>query len=170
MNSMNAPSRPSPLLCWRGALGASPSPAPADARFAATTLDISAYGEVRVAPDMAAINLGVTDQAATAAAALSDNAQAMTKVVDALRAGGIEARDIQTSSLSLSPQYAYSQGQPPKLTGYEAANQVLVTVRDLKRLGAAVDAVVGAGATNVGSIQFDCSRGSRPRTPPGWRR
>jgi uncharacterized protein YggE len=138
---------------------AAPSALPAqtaapDARFAATTLDVSAYGEVSVAPDMATIRLGVTTQGASAGKAMGDNAAAMNRVVAALRAGGIEARDIQTSNLSLQPQYAYEQGQAPRLTGYEASNQVAVTVRDLTRLGSAVDAVVNAGATNVGSIEF----------------
>jgi uncharacterized protein YggE len=126
----------------------------ADARFAATTLDLSAYGEVTVPPDMAAITLGVTTQAPTAGQSLGDNAAAMNRVVAALRAGGVAASDIQTSNLGLSPQYAYDQGQAPKLTGYEASNHVVVSVRDLARLGVAVDAVVKAGATNVGSIQF----------------
>jgi uncharacterized protein YggE len=130
------------------------TPAAVDARFAATTLDVSAYGEVSVAPDMATIRLGVTTQGGSAAKAMGDNAAAMNRVVGALRAGGIEARDIQTSNLSLEPQYAYAQGQEPRLTGYEASNQVAVTVRDLTRLGSAVDAVVNAGATNVGSIEF----------------
>jgi len=147
------------------ALAAAPAlhaqPAAAATRFDATTLDLAAYGEVSVAPDMATINLGVTNQAPTAAQALADNAQAMNKVVAALKAGGIEARDIQTSNIGLSPQYAYEQGQAPRLTGYEASNQVTVTVRNLPRLGAAVDAVVNAGATNVSSIQF----GLLSRTP-----
>ena len=135
--------------------------APGEAQFAATTLDLSASGEVSVAPDMATITLGVTNQAPSADQALRDNAEAMNRAVAALRAGGIEARDIQTPSLSLNPQYVYLQNQPPKLSGYEASNQVSVTVRDLARLGPAVDAVVGAGATNVSQISF----GLKSRTP-----
>ena len=135
--------------------------APGEAQFADTTLDLSASGEVSVAPDMATITLGVTNQAPSADQALRDNAEAMNRAVAALRAGGIEARDIQTSSLSLNPQYVYLQNQPPKLSGYEASNQVSVTVRDLARLGPAVDAVVGAGATNVSQISF----GLKSRTP-----
>lgn len=124
------------------------------ARFAATTLDLSGHGEVRAAPDMATIQLGVTRQAPSGAAAVQADAKAMTAVVAALRAGGIEARDIRTSTLSLTPQYAYAEGQPRRLTGYEADNQVTVTVDDLSRLGVVVDAVVNAGANNVGDIRF----------------
>jgi uncharacterized protein YggE len=114
-----------------------------------------------VPPDKATIVLGVETQGASAAAALQANASQMTRVADALRAGGIDPRDIQTSTLSVSPQYAYAQGQAPRLTGYQAANQVTVTVEDLTRLGRVVDAVVNAGATNVGAITFGLkSRGS----------
>jgi hypothetical protein len=126
----------------------------ADPRFQATTLDISATGEVKAAPDMATITLGVSQQAATAADAMQANAAAMARVIAALKSGGIAARDIETSSLNLAPQYVYAQNQPAKLTGYEASNQVTVTVRDLTKLGAAIDAVVAAGATNIGGVQF----------------
>ncbi|MFI4936730.1 MAG: SIMPL domain-containing protein [Caulobacterales bacterium] len=136
-------------------------PAPADAQFAATTLDLAAYGEVQAAPDMATISLGVTTQAPTAAQAMADNARAMTAVLSALKAGGIADKQIQTANLTLEPQYVYVQNQPPRLNGYQASNQVTVTVLDLSRLGAAVDAVTGAGATNVSSISF----GLKSRTP-----
>ncbi|MFI4975363.1 MAG: SIMPL domain-containing protein [Caulobacterales bacterium] len=144
------------LLCAAPASAtAQTAPAPAaDTVFQATTLDLSAYGEVRVAPDMASIDLGVTTDGATAAEALSANAAQMTAVVAALKKAGVEARDIQTSNIGLQPQYVYVQNQPPKLTGYQASNSVTVTERNLGHLGATVDAVVGAGATNVGSISF----------------
>jgi uncharacterized protein YggE len=126
----------------------------ADAAFRATTLNLAAFGETRLAPDMATISLGVTTEAPTAAAALQANAERMTQVIAALRKGGIAARDIQTAQISIDPQYAYGQNVPPRLTGYRAANQVTVTVRDLARLGSAVDATVQAGANQVGSIGF----------------
>lgn len=72
----------------------------------------------------------------------------------ALKKAGIAARDIQTSNLSLNAQYAYEQNQPPKLTGYQASNRVTITVRDLAKLGAAVDATVSAGANTVNGISF----------------
>jgi hypothetical protein len=103
---------------------------------------------------MATIDLGVTTDAPEAADAMNQNAVAMNRVVAALKAGGIDPRDITTSELNLNPNYVYTQGQPPKLTGYEATNRVLVRVEDLSRLGAVVDAVVKAGATNVGQISF----------------
>jgi uncharacterized protein YggE len=133
---------------------AQPQAATADPMFAATTLNLSAYGEARVAPDMASIVLGVSNQGPTAAEALRANAERMNAVIAALKKAGIEGRDLQTSNLSINPQYVYEQNQPPKLSGYEASNQLTVTVNDLARLGAVIDATVSAGATNVSQISF----------------
>jgi uncharacterized protein YggE len=122
--------------------------------FRATTLNLAAYGETKVEPDMATITLGVMTEGKTAAEAMAANATRMSGVMGALQRGGIAARDIQTSNLNLNPQYRYAENQPPQLVGYQASNQVTVTVRDLKRLGAAVDATVGAGANQVHGISF----------------
>lgn len=122
--------------------------------FRATTLNLSAYGETRAAPDMASISLGVTTEAPTAQEAMRANAQRMTQVIAALKKAGLSERDIQTSGLNLNAQYAYVQNEPPRLTGYQAANQVTIRVNDLARLGAAVDATVAAGANQVNGISF----------------
>ena len=119
-----------------------------------TTFSLSAVGETKVAPDMATINLGVNTEAATAGEALRANATKMTAVIAALKKGGLADRDIQTSNLSINPQYVYEQNQPPRLTGYQVANQVTVTVRDLAKLGQAVDATVNAGANSAGGISL----------------
>ncbi|WP_374571922.1 SIMPL domain-containing protein [Phenylobacterium sp.] len=126
----------------------------ADTLFRATTLNLSAHGETRIAPDMATITLGVQIEAPTAQGAMRANAEQMNAVIAALKKAGIAERDIQTSNLSLNPQYVYQENQPPKLSGYQASNQVSVRVNDLKDLGKAVDATVGAGANRVNGISF----------------
>jgi uncharacterized protein YggE len=132
--------------------------APAGASmFQATTLNLSAYGETRIAPDMATINLGVNSEAPTAVAAMQANATQMNRIIAALKKAGIADKDIQTSGLNLNAQYDYVQNLPPKLRGYQASNQVTITVRDLARLGQAVDATVGAGANQVNGINFGLS-------------
>ncbi len=105
-------------------------------------------------PDLATIDLGVTSDAATAGEAMADNAAAMTKVVAAVRAKGVEPREIVTSTLNLAPQYVYAQNQPARLTGYQATNRITVTLTDLTVVGAVVDAAVGAGANDAGQISF----------------
>src|ERR1700712_562049 len=130
---------------------AQPAAAQAD-QIRGTALTLSAYGEVRTAPDMATISLGVMTQAPTADEAMKANAARMTTVVAALKKAGVAERDIQTSGLSLSPQNVYEQNKPPRLTGYQANNQVTVRVMNLPRLGAVLDACVGAGANEVQGV------------------
>ena len=130
------------------------TPVVADTMFRATTLNLSAYGESEVAPDKATISLGVTTDAPTAEAAIRENASKMSRVIASLKKAGLTDREIQTSNLSLNPQYVYQENLPPRLTGYQASNQVIITVRELNRLGQVVDATVNAGATNVGGISF----------------
>lgn len=126
----------------------------ADSLFRVTTLNLAAYGEVKAAPDTASIGLGVQVQARTAAEAMAQNAAQMNRVVAALKHAGVADRNVQTSGLSLSAQYAYVDNQPPRLTGYQAANTVTISVDDLSRLGATLDAVVGAGANQINGVEF----------------
>jgi hypothetical protein len=140
-------------------LGAAPAAlaqeAPAaDAAFRATTLSLSAYGEVKAVPDMASITLGVQTEAPTAQAAMAQNAERMSRIVAALKAQGLADKDIQTSNISLSAQYDYEQNQPPKLRGYQASNTVTITVYDISRLGRTLDAVTASGANEINGIGF----------------
>ena len=138
---------------WALAQTAPPAPA-AESLFRATTLNLSAYGEVKAEPDMASISLGVQTEAPTAARAMADNARRMSQVVAALRSAGIDGKDIQTSGLNLSAQYDYQPNLPPKLRGYQASNQVSITVYDLGKLGPTLDAVVAVGANQINGVSF----------------
>lgn len=132
--------------------GASPMQVHAMAQHPA--LNLSAYGEVKVAPDQATINFGVVTEFPTAQEAMAQNAQQMTRVVAALRRAGISERDIQTSGLNLSAQYDYQQNEPPKLRGYQATNRVTVIINDLTKVGRTADAVVTAGVNQIDGISF----------------
>ena len=130
------------------------TPMQVHAMAAQPALNLSAYGEVKVAPDMATITFGVQTEAPTAQAAMADNARRMTEVFAALRRAGIAERDIQTSGLNLSAQYDYVENQPPRLRGYQASNQVTVGIMDLTKVGTTADAVVGAGVNQINGISF----------------
>jgi uncharacterized protein YggE len=116
---------------------------------AGTVLDISAEGRTTRVPDVATIRAGVVSQAATAAAALADNAQRMNRVLAALKKAGVAPRDIATASVGLSPQYRYAENQPPVITGYQATNTVSIRFRDVAKSGAILDALVGQGANQI---------------------
>ena len=139
------------------ALGASAVPAAASAQsviapvqpVAGTSVEISATGEVRRVPDLAIISAGVVTRAASATAAIQQNAQRMERVLAALRRAGIAERDIQTSQISLNPEYRYAENQPPRLTGYTASNQVSIRFRDIAATGKILDALVAEGANQI---------------------
>ena len=116
----------------------------ADRVFDATTLSLSADGEVEVAPDQATITLGVQTRGATAAEAMAANASQMSAVIDALRKAGVPDRDIRTENLSLQAQYSYPNNAPAVLEGYAAGNNVTVTLDDTARVGPVIDAVTTA--------------------------
>ena len=120
----------------------------------AARLSVTGEGQSATQPDMATISLGVSTEAATAQEAMAQNATRQQAVIDALKAEGIEARDIQTSGLNLSPRMVFAEGQPPKLSGYTAQNMVTVRVRDLARLGPVLDKLVETGANEINGIGF----------------
>ena len=121
-----------------------------------TTLSLSAEGSVNTAPDIAFLNTGVQTRGETAQAAMQANSAAMNGVFEALAEAGVERSDMQTSNFSLQPQYDYSNrdnGQP-RLTGYQASNQLTVKVRDLDNLGETMDALVSAGGNTFSGLRF----------------
>jgi uncharacterized protein len=117
--------------------------------IAGTRLDVSASGEVTRVPDIAIISAGVVTRAPTATAAVSQNATRMERVRAALKRAGIADRDIQTSSISLNPDYIYAERQPPRLSGYQASNQLSIRFRDIADSGKILDALVAEGANQI---------------------
>lgn len=110
---------------------------------------------VNHAPDMVRIGAGVQTRAPSAREAMQQNARAMTRVIARLKSLGVAAKDIQTSNISLNPQYRYDQPRQKQIfTGYQASNQLTVKLHDLKRVGAVLDALVAAGATSINGPAF----------------
>jgi uncharacterized protein YggE len=126
-------------------------PALADGPRVLTT---SGHGEAAGVPDQAHLSAGVTSQARTAATALAQNAAQMNAVFSALGKLGVPEKKIQTSNFSVSPQYPQNNNEPQRIAGYQVSNQVDVTLDDAKKLGPALDALVGAGANQVNGVSF----------------
>jgi uncharacterized protein YggE len=119
----------------------------ADAGKAAPgTLSVLGTGSVTTRPDTARISAGVTTQAPNAADAISANADAMSKVIEALKRAGVASKDVQTEFVSVNPRYD-DNGQA--IVGYSASNSVSAVVRELSKVGDVIDAAVAAGANNV---------------------
>jgi uncharacterized protein YggE len=124
---------------------------------------ISVTGEatVSVPPDLAEVEAGVTSDAKTAREASETNNATMGKLLLALKAAGIDARDIQTSRLSLQPQNAPNRTGSSGITGYRASNRVTVRLRDVSKVAGTIDMLVGAGANDIGGINFTVSQASK---------
>ena len=117
------------------------------------TITVSASGRITVVPDVARVNLGVTITKSTVKAARDAGAKSMTDIIAALKALGIAEADIQTTNLSLYPQYG--SGSAPKVVGYQISEQIQVTVRDLDKAGDVIDTATAKGATDVHGISFE---------------
>lgn len=123
------------------------------------TLQVTGVGTISAQPDQAILLLAVQTQAATATQASSDNANIMSKVMDALSSIGVSKSSIQTAAYSLSPIYDYKQDQttPPRIVGYQARNAIQVTLTDFSLVGKALDASINAGVNEVQGVTFALS-------------
>ena len=128
-----------------------------------SAISVTGEANVSVAPDQAQIDGGVTSDAKTAREASEANNAAMGKVLLALKGAGIEEKDYQTSRLSLQPQFA----TPSKVTeragivSFRASNRVTVRIRDVTKVANVIDVLVGAGANEIGGINFTVTQASK---------
>jgi hypothetical protein len=130
-------------------------PLPALAEEATSAMiSVTGTGVTEIAPDLATLSIGVTTQGETAAAALSANNEALAAVMARLTAAGIEGPDMQTSNLSISPNWTGYDSSTPTISGYVAMNMLTIRVRALDSLGAVMDAAVADGANTVNGLTF----------------
>jgi uncharacterized protein YggE len=118
------------------------------------TISVTGTGTVEAAPDMATLMIGVTTQAETAAEALAANSAATDAVIARLAASGVGARDMQTSNLSINPNWTGYDSSSPTISGYVASNMLTVRVRALDTTGAVLDAAVADGANTLNGMTF----------------
>jgi hypothetical protein len=130
---------------------------------------VSGLGKRRVTPDLARFTVGVVNTAKSARQAASENAEQMNRVVEALKDLGIPEEDLQTSTVSLTPEFDYGRREDrrelPTLLGYRAENRITVTVREIERTGEVIDGATVAGANQLYGVSFtlseETSRGLR---------
>jgi len=142
--------------------GLSPSAAQAQTGAEASalprTITVVGEGKVRIKPDVAQTNIGVDVRKSTVKEASSEAKTVMDQVLKVLEAQGIEDKDIQTSGFSIyveSPPYDPDGAPVDKAQPiYHVTNQVSVTIRDLDKVGAVLDAAIEAGANNIYGVNF----------------
>ncbi|HXL82381.1 MAG TPA: SIMPL domain-containing protein [Pyrinomonadaceae bacterium] len=109
---------------------------------------------IQAQPDTAILTISVVTQARAALDAQQQNANKSDAVVRALKSVAGAGSEVKTSGYSLQPQRVYKENQPPTIVGYEARNSVTVTIADLTKVGAVIDAASQAGANDVAGISF----------------
>ncbi len=115
---------------------------------------LTVYGEsiVRTDPDLATVTIGVQTTGKTAREAQDANTPLIAAVIARLKTLGTVETDLRTSGANLSP--VFNPTQRDRVESYTASNTVVVTIRDIKRVGEYLDAAVTAGANQVQGIQF----------------
>lgn len=151
------PTAYSPLtaLAALAAVSAS-SPAHADESEPKTrTIIVSGSGEASRAPDVAHLTIGVDAPAKTASDAVRAMSARLEATISRLKASGVAKKDMQTAQLSISPRYNYeTRPETPEIIGYTASSSLSVTLRDLDKAGALIDAAVADGANRLGGLSF----------------
>ncbi|MCB2088003.1 MAG: SIMPL domain-containing protein [Sphingomonadaceae bacterium] len=134
---------------------ASPAQAGVEIDSTGPIVSLQVTETVQARPDMATISAGVTSDAPTAVQAMQANAREMQAVIARIKALGIKAEDIQTTGINLNARYDYDRNtQKQVFRGYQASNRVTVILRDVDRTGQVLDALVAAGATDIGGPSF----------------
>lgn len=121
---------------------------------------VNGNASVDVAPDRAVVSFAVVTEADDASDAAAANAEAMTRVLAAVRATGVPGLEVETFGYNLNPRYttATENGtRVQRIDGYRASNNVRATTSDVNAVGRIIDAAIGAGANRVAGLSFVAS-------------
>lgn len=131
----------------------------AESRADTTRLSVTGTATRSVPADRARIQVAVETENESAAEASRQNAAAMNRVLDAVRPAAGEGARIETTGYQLSPRYRQDRTSTgwPEIIGYQALNQVVVTVEDPDRVGPVLDAALESGANRVAGLDFFAS-------------
>jgi len=124
-----------------------------------TTLTVVGLGYVNVPPDMISLNLGIDTISPTAQEAVKNNTQIMNKIIESLKALDLDEKEVKTSYFSVYPQYLYDpEGKnPPKITGYQASNNVNILSKETEKVAEIIDKSISAGANRIDGPNFSLS-------------
>ena len=120
------------------------------------TLNVNGRGEVKARPDVAFLNISVISKAKSAQAALQDNANKTTNVLNKIKSLIGKQDTVETSGFNLSPVYDYNQStKKSELTGYSVSNDLIIKTVDLDNLGNLIDSTTSVGANRINGPRFD---------------
>lgn len=118
---------------------------------------VAARGEVEAMPDIARLQLQISETSDSAVKAKSAVDQRSAQVLNAVAEQGVPESDIRASQIRVYPDYDWQDGKRV-LRGQRVERSVDITLTDLSRYGALLDALVNAGISELGNVSFDLSR------------
>jgi len=130
-------------------------PAKAASEKEERTLTVHGQGKVSAIPDIATLSVEVQQDGAELDPAMTQVRKDMNRILDVLKKQEIAEKDIRTDLFQVTPKYEYDKRSNPKRVGFIVKNRVTVKVRDLKKTGKVLSAVLGAGATTVQGPNFE---------------
>lgn len=126
---------------------------------------VTGKGEVRGTPDLLRAEIGADATAPDVSAAVTQANTKAQAIIDAVVGAGVKREDVQTSKLSVNPQYSSPgrDGGPNTISGYKAENSVRIVVRDLPKASGVLDKAVLAGGNNsrLRNVNFDMADDSK---------
>jgi uncharacterized protein YggE len=131
-------------------------------------ITVPASASIEVVPDTATLRLAVMTERKTSREAAGENARTATKVIEEIRAAQVEARDVRTVAVTVTPVYTEERdasGRVVKrvLTGYRAINSLEVRVRDIGKVGSLVQQLIDKGGNMLSGIHFSVSDAEEQR-------
>jgi uncharacterized protein YggE len=129
----------------------------------AETISVTGTGKTTLIPDRFSFTAGVQTTAPTVEEAVNQNNTKIASVIAALKKAGATDQEIRTSNFSIYPQQVYEQGQPPRVTGYQASNSVAVTKKDIAVAGKLLQVALNAGVNETSGLNFEVSDPARGR-------
>lgn len=122
------------------------------------TLFVSGSASNQTKPDKVTVSLGVETTNSTAQVALASNSDLMNKVLNALKAAGVQENETSTSTFSITPNYNYSADtNEGRLIGFTVSNSIQIQSGNIENVSKWIDTAVTSGANNVNSIYFSLS-------------
>jgi len=130
------------------------------------TIRVTGIGRAVTVPDVATINVGIGLRRSTVGAATTEAAALAKTLIDAVKAGGVAATDVQTADYSVYPEHDHRPQQEPVVVGYRVNYTLHVAVRDVDSLTAVLEAVVEAGgdATMINGLNFSVADDTQARS------
>ncbi|HET7435127.1 MAG TPA: SIMPL domain-containing protein [Thermoanaerobaculia bacterium] len=127
------------------------------------TISVTGTGRSNVAPDRFSFTAGVQTVATTVDEAVNENNRRVANVIAALKKAGATDKEIRTSNFSIYPQQDYSQGQLPKILGYQVSNNITVTRTQIGEAGKLLQTAVSAGVNTSSGLNFEVSDPAKGR-------